>query len=167
MAGIGRLLHTYEDMMVNKIIINSGILRDHFRRTGVYGEHEISLMLDPADLQDVPRAIDFIQAVLLPPSLQPGNSDDPSKIQEAQVILVIGEMFSVFMDPFIQPNMSLTAQVTSLNQFAHIAFVLFCQNRTNFMPHQLYGDIQTTIKNVIFCITKQQEIDGEQPFYLF
>jgi hypothetical protein len=35
------------------------------------------------------------------------------------------------------------------------------------MSNQLYGDSQTMIKNAMFCLAKQQELDPTQPFYLF
>lgn len=35
------------------------------------------------------------------------------------------------------------------------------------MPPQLYGDMQLTVKNIIFSIAKQQELDGNQSFYTF
>ncbi|KAG9309782.1 hypothetical protein JVU11DRAFT_10156 [Chiua virens] len=34
------------------------------------------------------------------------------------------------------------------------------------MPNQLYYDSQTLVKNVIFCIAKQQCLDASQPFFL-
>lgn len=162
-------MRTQDGVMAGKSIINIDILRDHLKQYGEYAEHEVEAMLNPADSQDVPRAVEFISAVasLGSESIPFSYASDPSRLQEAQIISVIGEMFASFMDLYITPDMTLTEQVISLVKFSHIAFILFRENRVNFMPNQLYGDMQTTVKNVLFCIAKQQEMDGTQPVYLF
>ncbi|KAF7293731.1 hypothetical protein HMN09_01168300 [Mycena chlorophos] len=38
---------------------------------------------------------------------------------------------------------------------------------TPFTEPSLYIDSQAMVKNVFFCLTKQQQLDREQPFYLF
>ena len=78
-----------------------------------------------------------------------------------------GEMLSSFVDAFISPDWSLTQQVVSLSKYAHMTFVFYRLHQCSFMPHQLYGDTQTTVKNTIFCLAKQQLLDGTQPFYLY
>ncbi|KIJ68415.1 hypothetical protein HYDPIDRAFT_81345, partial [Hydnomerulius pinastri MD-312] len=72
-----------------------------------------------------------------------------------------------FVHPFIKPNWSLKDQVTSLSLFAHTSFILFRKNGSAFLSNQLYSDTQTTIKDIIICIAKQQDLDGTQKFYLF
>ncbi|KAH7925283.1 hypothetical protein BV22DRAFT_991598, partial [Leucogyrophana mollusca] len=116
--------------------------------------------------QDVPRAIDLIDAV---GSLSTLAADEcnPTELQELQAIYVIGDMFTAFMHPFIQPAWSLSEQITALSKYAHMACALFREFRVNFMPYQLYGDTQTTVKNILFCVAKQQEMDGDKPFYIF
>lgn len=122
--------------------------------------------MNPADSQDVPRAIDFLEAVEEIGHL-PNDSCDPGEVQEAHLITAVGEIFTLFMDTFIRPDWSLTSQLTSLSKFAHASFALFRKEGVNFMPNQLYGDMQVTVKNAYFCVAKQQHIDGVQPFHLF
>ncbi|RDB24483.1 hypothetical protein Hypma_008516 [Hypsizygus marmoreus] len=166
---VGRLLRTLQGVTIGRTIINPETLRQHLQRDKTKSDAAIDLLLRPEDSQDVPRAIDFIEAVhaiaLIPPD--PANPLNPTQLQEVGMISAIGEMFTSFLHPFIRPTWDLTAQVTSLSKYAHMSFALFREFRVNFMPHQLYGDIQTTVKNIIFCIAKQQELDGDQPFYLF
>ncbi|EMD37803.1 hypothetical protein CERSUDRAFT_34804, partial [Gelatoporia subvermispora B] len=116
--------------------------------------------------QDVPRAISFLKAISSVPSL-PNKDCSPTELHERRIIGIIGEMVASFMDPFIQPTWNLSQQVVSLSKYAHMALVLFRAYGVSFMPHQLYGDTQTTVKNIMFCIAKQQDLDGTQPFYLF
>ncbi|KAJ7029069.1 hypothetical protein C8F04DRAFT_46499 [Mycena alexandri] len=63
--------------------------------------------------------------------------------------------------------MDLTQQITSLATFAHLSFTLFRCSRLQYMSNQLYGDSQTMVKNAMFCLAKQQELDPTAPFYLF
>ncbi|KII88930.1 hypothetical protein PLICRDRAFT_29388 [Plicaturopsis crispa FD-325 SS-3] len=163
---IGRLLRTFDGMVVGNTIINRETLRQHLCRSDDLTAHGIDMLLNPADAQDVPRAIDLLEAVSSISTL-PTASCSPSELQEIRAINIIGEMFAAFMRPFISPTWSLTEQVTSLSKFAHMSFVLFREYRGAFMPHQLYGDMQTTVKNIMFCIAKQQDLDGTQPLYLF
>lgn len=122
--------------------------------------------MNPSDAQDVPRAIDLLHAIS---SLSECSIDgySPTELQEWRAIRVIGEMLSSFVDAFISPDWSLTQQVVSLSKYAHMTFVFYRLHQRSFMPHQLYGDTQTTVKNTIFCLAKQQLLDGTQPFYLY
>lgn len=122
--------------------------------------------MNPADAQDVPRAIEFIDAIDEIASL-PTAGCSLADEHDAKIIGVIGEMFSAFMDAFICPDWCLTQQVTALSKFSHTSFALFRRHGVNFMPNQLYGDMQLTVKNVIMCIAKQKELDHMQLFYTF
>ncbi|EIW53976.1 uncharacterized protein TRAVEDRAFT_88281, partial [Trametes versicolor FP-101664 SS1] len=116
--------------------------------------------------QDVPRAIEFLEAVEEIKDL-PTDGCSPGELQEAQLVGLVGDIFMSFMDAFVRPDWSLSQQLVSLSKFAHAAFALFRIHGVNFMPNQLYSDMQMTVKNAFFCIAKQQELDGSQPFYLF
>lgn len=155
-------------MVVGRTIINYDALHHHLCRDGSLTKEAVDVLMRPGNSQDVPRAIDFIEAVgKVGQSPSDHATFNPTELQELQVIGVIGEMFSAFLQPFIRPDWTLMQQVTSLSAYAHISFSLFREFRINFMPYQLYSDTHTTIKNIIFCIAKQQELDGMQPFYIF
>ncbi|KAI0689951.1 hypothetical protein BC835DRAFT_1281911, partial [Cytidiella melzeri] len=122
--------------------------------------------MNPSDTQDVPRVVEFIEVINRISGLSTEGCT-PIELQELPYIAVVAEMFMSFMVAFISPDWNLPEQVASLSKFVHMAFVLFQQHVVNFMPSQLYGDMQMTVKNIIFCIAKQQELDRSQPFYLF
>ncbi|KDQ52350.1 hypothetical protein JAAARDRAFT_101904, partial [Jaapia argillacea MUCL 33604] len=157
-------------MLVGDTIINRHTWIRHLCRTGHHSEHEIDVLMNPADAQDVPRAIELVQAIR-----EIGGIDaNPSILQEVKVIRVIAEMFSSFVHAFIgrcdlSPARcwSLKEQLTALSKYAHMAFILFRKYRSNLMPAQLYSDMQTTVKNAFFCVAKQQEEDGNEDIYLF
>ncbi|OBZ66985.1 hypothetical protein A0H81_12994 [Grifola frondosa] len=162
----GRLLRTFEGSIITDSVINHETLLHHLHRNDNLSEWEVKLLLNPADPQDVPHAIDFLQAISAISSL-PNDHCNPTELKDIQIIRVLSELLAAFMNPFIQPEWSLTMQVTLLSKYAHMAFMLFRSHGVNFMPAQLYGDTQVTIKNIMFCITKQQELDNTQPFYIF
>ncbi|GJE91565.1 hypothetical protein PsYK624_077150 [Phanerochaete sordida] len=167
---IGRLLRSADGVTVGNTVINYEMLRRHLLRTGNHSEAEVERLLNPADSQDVPRAIEFIEAVEAvnaPSSDISGDPEDPSRLVEANVLGAVGEMYAAFMDAFICPSWSLSEQLASLSKFAHISFALFREHRAAFMPPQLYSDMQHTVKNVFFCVAKQQALDRSQPFHLF
>ncbi|EMD31048.1 hypothetical protein CERSUDRAFT_60567, partial [Gelatoporia subvermispora B] len=154
----GRLLRTTQGIIVGDTVINHEILAAHLRDHPELSELEVQRLLNPADAQDVPRAVSFLQAVYSISSL-PRDGCSPTQLHERRIIGVIGQTLNAFMDPFIRPSWNITQQITSLSKYAHLAFALFRAYGTSFMPHQLYGDTQTSVKNIVFCIAKQQELD--------
>ncbi|KAI0069219.1 hypothetical protein BV25DRAFT_1874832 [Artomyces pyxidatus] len=160
-----RLLRTVEGVVIHRTVINHEMLRRHLLRTGSSTTY-VDKLLSPGDSQDVPRAIDLINALHLI-SLSPTTNCTPFEYQEYTYIAILSDLVTSFMHAFLMPHWSLSDQVASLSKYAHMAFALFRENRINFMPYQLYGDTQTTVKDIIFTIAKQQEMDGSQPFYLF
>ncbi|PIL37672.1 hypothetical protein GSI_01366 [Ganoderma sinense ZZ0214-1] len=162
---IGRLFRTQEGVMIGTTIINHETFKRHLRRSD-RTESDVEQLMNPADSQDVPRAIEFLEAVE-EIGVLPTTGCNPAALQEAQLIGAVGELFVAFMDAFIQPEWSLGEQLTSLSKFAHASFALFRHGGVNFMPNQLYGDMQMTVKNAFFCVAKQQLLDDLEPFYLF
>ncbi|KAM5537691.1 hypothetical protein V8D89_008640 [Ganoderma adspersum] len=150
---------------LNNTIINYELFKRHLRQ-GDRMETEVEQFMNPADSQDVPHAIEFLEAIEVIGSL-PTTSCDPAVCHEAALIGAVGELFVSFIDAFICPDWSLTEQLTALSKFAHASFAFFRHSSVNFMPKQLYGDMQTTVKNAYFCVAKQQLLDDSRPFYLF
>jgi hypothetical protein len=57
-------------------------------------------------------------------------------------------------------------QLMILSKYAHMAFVMYRIHKTAFMTAQLFADTQATMKNVMFCVAKQQILDGMMPMFL-
>jgi hypothetical protein len=68
--------------------------------------------------------------------------------------------------PFTDPTQSLSEQLESLAMTTHLIFVLYHNHGTSFISGQLFHDLQAMIKNLYFCIAKQQILDPFAPFYL-
>ncbi|KAJ7244090.1 hypothetical protein C8J57DRAFT_1556077, partial [Mycena rebaudengoi] len=123
-------------------------------------------LLFPDDPQDVPRAVLLMKGVMDIGSLViPNMTADMHSDLEA--LRLLGHVIRSLLEPFVSPGMSLTEQITSLSTFAHLAFALHRDARDQFFCNQLYYDSQTMVKNVMFCLAKQQILDNTKPFYLF
>lgn len=161
-------MRSLEGMQVGNMVVNREIFQRQLNRVPGLTPEDVSRILNPDDSQDVPRAIDFVNTVNAVAHLPDDAGHlNPGEDVEARVVGVIGTMFAAFTHAYIVPELCLTDQVVLLSKYAHLAFALFRAHRVNFMPYQLYGDTQTTVKNVIICIAKQQDLDATVPFYLF
>jgi hypothetical protein len=81
-------------------------------------------------------------------------------------INLLSAVIESFLTPFINTTLSLFNQVQFLSRYSHLAFAFFHAHWRAFMSYQLYYDTQTTVKNAMFCCTKQQILYPNAPFYL-
>ncbi|KAJ7924499.1 hypothetical protein B0H13DRAFT_1863905 [Mycena leptocephala] len=162
LAGICTLLRSSAGIVLNNgRIINPTTIK-------VPGQTITSVqdLVFPDDPQDVPRAIGLMQAVIAVGKLDISLST-PDVCADMDALRLLAEVVSALLEPFINTGLSLTEQITSLSTFVHLSFKLFRISRLQFMSNQLYGDSQTMVKNAMFCLAKQQELDPTQPFCLF
>jgi len=125
----------------------------------------VESLVDPADKQNVPKAVALIQLISKLQTLDTA-AYNPSQVDEHETLTAIGTIFSAFMNPFIDVNMSLAEQLTSLSKYSHALFVLYAKHSTDFMTSQLYADSQAIVKDIFFCVAKQQILDPTADFYI-
>ncbi|KAI0739154.1 hypothetical protein C8Q80DRAFT_1112684 [Daedaleopsis nitida] len=122
-------------------------------------------LLDPADKQNVPKAVNLLESLMdlqthaSPPSL-------PSEIRQRETISFVADVLGHFTLPFISITMSLSEQIRSLSTYAHVAAVMWLQHGTRFITGALYADSQAIIKNIVFTVARLQLVDADLPFYL-
>ena len=109
----------------------------------------IEKLLNPADLQDVPCAIELICAVGNLCSLNKSGFN-LSQMKTIEALQLISTLFHVMIEPFVNSNLSPTAQLEYLAQYVYLAFMLDWRNGHAFMLNQLYADSQVTVKNTVF-----------------
>ncbi|KAJ7743501.1 hypothetical protein DFH07DRAFT_749856 [Mycena maculata] len=85
---------------------------------------------------------------------------------EFEAICLLGELLDAWLQPFINVDLSLSEQVQSLIKFSHLLCALYTQNGTSFLPNQLYGDLQITIKNALLMVPKTKIINGQLKVFL-
>lgn len=57
---------------------------------------------------------------------------------------------NALIEPFIDPEFSISQQITSLVKFAHVACALFLKHEGAFLPQHLYSDLQCMVWTAIF-----------------
>lgn len=147
-------------------IISPSFLHKYLVRLDGQDEDSVNKLLHPSDPQDVPRAIELMQAIVKLRSLHL-EASNPDTIADLDAIRLLSDLCESILEAYINPHLSLTEQVTYLSKFAHLSFAFFRLYRTHYMSNQLYGDSQCMVKNAIFCIAKQQALDPTQLFHLF
>ena len=147
------LLRTTEGIVVKNTLINREILIRHLQSNPNLNNLKIHQLMNPADAQDVPRAIELLTAIQ---GISKTIPDQYSSMEqhEIAIISVIGDMFAAFLEAFTNVDLDLLDQMVSLSTYAHMCFTLFCRYQVNFTPNQLYIDSQTSTNNAIFCVAK-------------
>lgn len=125
----------------------------------------VESLVDPSDKQNVPKAVMLIQSLDQLRSLNVSGYN-PSQINEHHSLAAIGEVFSSFMNPFIDVTMTLSNQLVSLSKYTHTVFAIYSKHSTNFMTSALFADSQAIVKDVYFCIAKQKLLNPHANFYI-
>ncbi|KAJ7315740.1 hypothetical protein DFH08DRAFT_820317 [Mycena albidolilacea] len=121
-------------------------------------------LLDPADKQNVPKAVSLVQQLDKIKDLE--LPFHPSKIQMRKSVVFFSKVLGYFVFPFITIEMSLSQQVTSLSTYAFLAAALEMRHGSFCFTGPLYSDSQATIKNIVFTIAKLQILDGKLKLYI-
>jgi len=130
-------------------------------------ESAVTRLLNPDDLQDVPCAVELMQAIItLSKSKIDTITGDVGMCADMSAIKSLGAILESLLLLFINITLSLQQQVSYLSCYVHLTFTFFHLYHSAFMLHVLYYDSQTMAKNACFCIAKQQRLDGSQRFWL-
>ena len=164
-TGFATLLRNVDGVMVNETqVVPTDIVENLSSIPGVSHDKALNL-LDPADKQNVPKAVSFIQHLnMLKTKVPPPRR--AHKCHRYEVLTFMGEFLSYFMNPFIDVTMDLADQVQSLSTFSHIAVALYLRHRTACLTGPLYADCQMVVKNIIFTIARLQEIDPNAELFI-
>ncbi|KAG2116646.1 uncharacterized protein F5147DRAFT_649104 [Suillus discolor] len=140
------------------------------------GNNEVTLDFDfkhifKRDPQDVPRAVELVLAVIEFSNSQHSIMNDSFSTDidtraDLQSIALLSALLESILLPFTDVSLSLSEQFVLLSQYSHLTFAFFHAHRRSFMSYQLYYDTQTMVKNLVFCLAKQQTLDPYAPFFL-
>ncbi|KAG9077228.1 hypothetical protein FRC06_009020, partial [Ceratobasidium sp. 370] len=148
-------------LLVNGAHITPKMLVKYLRCLDELSEPRILSFFDGSDPQNVPKA-----NALLTQLHRASQLPSIALLPENKPFVLLGEVLGSFVLPYTSPSMSLTEQVASLAKCAFLLFVLYRSDGAKFLPGQLVYDMQTSIKNVMFCVGKTQLVDSSLPFYL-
>ncbi|KAJ7795088.1 hypothetical protein B0H14DRAFT_2392057, partial [Mycena olivaceomarginata] len=114
--------------------------------------------------QDVPRAIKLICLVADLRALEEKLNPTEQIIHNA--LCLLGEMFDALVEPFINPTLPPPEQMIRIVKFAHICCGLFAKHESDFIPSQLYGDLQCMVKNMIFKVAHTKVLNPKLKVFL-
>ncbi|KAK6971591.1 hypothetical protein R3P38DRAFT_2813724 [Favolaschia claudopus] len=140
-------------MVIKNVCVNRELLSLWLERLPDHDWSETSVhaLLDPADGQNVSKAIKLLLCIV-----ELGSSILPT--------MILARRRSLRLQSFrrdvpriarvINVKLSLSEQIESLVRFSHLLCALYMQNGTSFMSDQLYSDLQTMVKNAVLTVPK-------------
>ncbi|KAJ7154444.1 hypothetical protein C8R43DRAFT_885149 [Mycena crocata] len=156
------LRHIQGMIMDNGRIMNPASLRRCLLLLPDQDEASVQRLINPDDPQHVPHAIELLEAIIRLRTHRAELNVPASEVDtntDLDAITLFSFMIQAFLDAFTDPTASLSNQIENLSLYAHMSFVLFKKFRLKFMSNQLYGDSQTMVKNIVFTVAKQQNLD--------
>ncbi|KAF8600334.1 hypothetical protein BDV93DRAFT_404414, partial [Ceratobasidium sp. AG-I] len=131
---------------------------------GVLSPSAAAACLNPNDRQNVSLAFKLLSGIA---SLRtPLPCDSPNFALKRRVLNLMGALYKFLLDPITDTQMSLRGQLTNLSAASLVVLALYSANRGDFMPTQLYYDIQTYVKCAYFCVAKIKNDDPAGQFFL-
>jgi hypothetical protein len=121
-------------------------------------------LMDPADKQNVPKAVTLIQELMRLSSIEVPLL--PDHAQRRTMLIFLSKTLGYFVLPFITVDMDLSEQLRSLSTYAHLTCAMYIKHGLAFMTGALYGDSQAIVKNVVFTVGRLQRTDPLLEFYL-
>ena len=149
------------------VLITPQVLKRHLSilpETTALTDHRIEKVLSPNDKQDVKLAYDLLSAVASLP--QASKFDIPTVQTTRQFLRLLGCIHAHVLETYTNVNLSLHEQLVHLSALAHLYLAIYSAEKGNFVPSQLYFDVQTWIKNAFFCVAKTKLDDPDGEFWL-
>ncbi|SJL17231.1 uncharacterized protein ARMOST_20777 [Armillaria ostoyae] len=152
--------------MIKKQVINRGILAYFLAKLPGQSPELVESLIDPIDHQNVPRVMKLLMAITQLKDLNTMGMD-PITLDQLLCITIYGDLIDAYIQPFINPEYSLTDQLVSLSKAGHMLMALFHSHGTSFTLNQLYSNLQNVVKSSYVSIGKQQDLDSFQPFHIY
>ncbi|KAF9021980.1 hypothetical protein BDZ89DRAFT_1163453 [Hymenopellis radicata] len=161
------LLRSVTGVLVDDTYLLPSDIQASLLRIPEMTEHKAKGLLDPADKQNVPKAVTLLEELHslhnrpdVPSPIEPGGQ------KRADSLAFLADTLMYFTKPFIDVTMSLRAQCRSLATYAHLAAAMYVKEGLNFLTSALYADSQAIVKNIFFTIAKLSIDDPNLPYYI-
>ncbi|KAJ6573351.1 hypothetical protein B0H10DRAFT_1964056 [Mycena sp. CBHHK59/15] len=129
------LLRSSNGMVIGDCIVNRVMLTQHLLQIDGMTLEAINNLIDPSDHQNVPKAVQLLEAIIRVCSL-PTEDFDQTMRKGNKAIGLLAHILHSILSPFVDVKLSLS--------------------------EQLYADSQTMVMNVVFCVAKQKLLDRSQ-----
>ncbi|KAK7034124.1 hypothetical protein R3P38DRAFT_3496387 [Favolaschia claudopus] len=156
-----------EGLLANGVVVNKNLLAQWLERLSSHdwSGQSIHALLNPKDPQHVPSTVKLLTLIGDLRFLDASNFT-PAEANTHRALCILGEMFEALLDPFINPNLSLSQEIIQLVKFAHLSCALYLKHGSAFMPPQLYGDLQCLVKSAIFKIAHSKVLNPSLKVFL-
>lgn len=134
------------------------------RVVALMGEEQARTLLNPADKQNVPKAVNLIQTLLDDSGVK--VTVTPGQLHRIYKVLFLAKILGFFLFPFIKVKMSLSEQIQSLSTYSHLITALYLKHRTAFMNSAIFADSQAIVKNVIITTARFQLLDPTMEYHI-
>ncbi|KAK7020913.1 hypothetical protein R3P38DRAFT_3548264 [Favolaschia claudopus] len=121
-------------------------------------------LLDPADKQNVPKAITLVQRMHQLRELDTPQNPSDRKIRHAIDFFAEFEGYLIF--PFIDVKQSLSQQIRSLSTYSHLCTAMYLKHQTNFLTNPLFADSQLIVRCIVITTARLQILDPKLKFYI-
>ncbi|KAF8165171.1 hypothetical protein B0H34DRAFT_830366, partial [Crassisporium funariophilum] len=119
-------------------------------------EKQASLLLSPADKQNVPQAVNLLQTLLEVQDIH--TIMNPTHLVKVRAAIFFATIMGYFLFPFIKVEMTLSEQIQSLSTYSHLITAFHLRHRSGFMNNALFGDSQAIVKSIIITTARFQTI---------
>jgi hypothetical protein len=116
------------------------------------------LLLNPADKQNVPKAVNLLQSLFDLSGLK--ITVTPNLLGRIHQIVFLTRVLTCFLFPFIKVGWSLSQQIKSLSTYSHLLTALYIKHKTSFITSALYADSQAIVKNIIFTTARLLQLNN-------
>ncbi|KZV94278.1 hypothetical protein EXIGLDRAFT_824114, partial [Exidia glandulosa HHB12029] len=154
------LLRNRQGIIVSDSNITPHDILFHLTSLGSLSPEQAVQLLDPADKQNVPKAVSLMQYLheLGPRAKAAGSTAglDPVQIRSRNALLAFSRILWYFVEPFINVHMSLSEQLESLAAFVHCANILQIRHGSAALTGALFADTGATVKNIFTVVARLQ-----------
>ncbi|KIJ36456.1 hypothetical protein M422DRAFT_77421, partial [Sphaerobolus stellatus SS14] len=149
------LIRSPEGTLIAMTLLTCDTVSKELSRLEDLSPKEIEALIDPADHQNVPKAVRLLQHILEVKKL-PTIGLSPGELKSRKAITILSTILEAVISPFVQPTWSLSQQLESLALASHLILYGMYKHGTAFISGQLYHDLQSMVKNAYFCVAKQR-----------
>jgi len=158
------MIRSPSGVQVGKTHISRKDILDALNQLENMTPEQAEILLNPADKQNVPKAVNLLQSLFDLAGKQINAT--PALVQCVRQIVFLIKVLSHFLFPFIKVNMSLSEQVRSLSTYAHLITALYLKHNMGFLTSALFADSQAIVKNIIFIVARLQLIDPDTRYFM-
>ncbi|KZV79434.1 hypothetical protein EXIGLDRAFT_707060 [Exidia glandulosa HHB12029] len=164
------LLRSPHGIMLFDVNIRPTDIVTYLTATGGLSVDTAVQLLDPADKQNVPKAVALMQHLHDIAAESERSASTAAHIPTLDVrqgrIRALSEILWLFVRPFITPDMTLAAQLESLSAFSHSVAILQLKHGSSCLTGALYADTQATIKNIFVIVARLKRINPQYKLFL-